>query len=324
MNIYVDKKRQNNYQKKQVKLDLLKRQEEQDKASANTKVREFSGMKVIGERGERIKVQDDYEPTKIEDAHAREVLSAANKKFFNDVKSFVDNQIKTYETKMTNLEDSYQKKNWAIDKSKGKFKVYGDRIADLKSYKTDIEAIEIAVTSNGGDDLLTLMNVVHNEAGSYSSSAKTAVAYAYLNRIGYKEGGGIREPVNGSEISHYSELGDRWSGYSITSEKLQFLGSIKSSFDAVNARYSNKGMDPTSGSTHWVSPVGLANRARVGYYQRTHSGITTYFPDWARSNEWVKKNLTKAKKWFNVDDYKEIKATGVSGEEFLFYKGVKY
>ena len=57
MNIYVDKKRQNKHQhkspqelekeKKQAKLDLLKRKLEQNKALANTKVTEFSGNKVV-------------------------------------------------------------------------------------------------------------------------------------------------------------------------------------------------------------------------------------------------------------------------------------
>lgn len=199
------------------------------------------------------------DPTGLEGDPPGEELSTENKKFFKDVKGFIDNQIETFETKITDLEASYKKKKWAINKSSGKFKIYWDRIADLKSYKTDIEAIETAVTSNGGDDLLTLMNVVYNERGSYSSETKTAVAYVYLNRIGYKKGGDIREPVNGSEISHYSKLGDRWSGYSTIYEKYQFLGTIKGSFDAANAKFSSKGTDPTNGATHWVSPIGLKN-----------------------------------------------------------------
>lgn len=251
-----------------------------------------------------------------------EELNAENEQFFASVKEYINEQITLFETKITNLEASYKKKNWAIDKSTGKFKPYTDRVSKLKSYKSDIELIETAVRANGGDDLLTLMNVIQNEAGAYSSEAKKAIAYAYLNRIGYSDGGSIREPINGSEISHYSKLNDRWGDFPNSAEKLEFLGSIKGSFDAANSRYSNEETDPTDGATHWVSPAGLSDKPRSGYYERTYDGITTQFPNWARSNKWVEENPDKAKDWFDVENYKELEATDVDGKDFLFYKGV--
>ena len=75
MSIYADKQHQNNNlfqqnnnqhkspqqlaeEKKQAKLNLIRRQEEQDKALANTKVREFSGMKAMRERVEKQKQKE--------------------------------------------------------------------------------------------------------------------------------------------------------------------------------------------------------------------------------------------------------------------------
>ena len=83
MSIYADKQHQNNNlfqqnnnqhkspqqlaeEKKQAKLNLIRRQEEQDKALANTKVREFSGMKAMRERVEKQKQKELEEKKKKE------------------------------------------------------------------------------------------------------------------------------------------------------------------------------------------------------------------------------------------------------------------
>ena len=268
------------------------------------------------------------DPTGLEGDPPSEELSAENQAFFTSAKSYIDSEIEKYKGYIAAREASFKKKNWAIDKSTGKFKAWGDRIAQLETAKTDIEAIETAVKANGGDDLLTLTNVIYNEAGNFGTSAQEAVGYAYMNRIGADANGDIREPEGDSEISHYSELGDRWDGYSSDSEKLTFLGGIRQAYNSAATAYAG-GTDPTGGATHWVSPQGLdrvtdASVSRAGYYQRTYSGTTRYFPTWARSNSWVTKNQTTAKKWFNVSEYEEKTVDGVPGNQFLFYTGVKY
>jgi len=260
-------------------------------------------------------------------------LSSNNQDFFTNVKTYIDEQVKIYNDKISDLEAEYKKKNWAIDKTKGNFKNYLDRITLLDGYKEKIESIETEAKSKGahGDDLLTLMNIVHNEAANYGDKAKLAVAYAYLNRIKYMGDGNIREPENDQEISHYSELNDRWKGFTTTAEKLEFLKNIKDSFDAAKTRFDADGKtDPTKGATHWVSPIGLESASgsddkKSGYYPRNYPGVGwKFFPNWARSNDWVKENPKEAGKWFNVSEYEEITAAGVDGKEFLFYKGVKY
>ncbi len=259
-------------------------------------------------------------------------LSDNNQDFFTNIKTYIEEQITLYTEKLESEETKYEERNWAIDYSQGNFLAYSERIDLLENYKTEVESIETIAKSKGtsGNGLLTLMNVVHNEAANYRDDAKLAVAYAYLNRIEYSGDGDIREPEGDSEISHYSELNDRWNNYSTTADRLEFLRNIKSSFDAANSRIENCTTDPTDGATHWVSPIGLdsasgANDTKAGYYPRNYPGVGwKFFPNWARSNEWVDENPTKASAWFNVSEYEEIIATGVAGSEFLFYKGVKY
>ena len=253
-------------------------------------------------------------------------LNAENQKFFTQAEKFVDSEITLYENKISNLEKKYKANNWAIDMTKGEFKVCADRIIELKEIKKNILEIEHSVKAKGGDALLTLMNVVHNEAGKYSLDAKKAIAYAYLNRINYNGGGSIREPESEAEISHYSKLNDRWSGFTTGAEKMAFLRTIKTSFDAAQARFTSNGKnDPTKGATHWVSPKGLPKKKpNANYYLRTYNGMKRYFPNWARSNAWVKTHPDDAKKYFDTAKYKEMEASGVEGDYFLFYKGVKY
>jgi hypothetical protein len=252
-------------------------------------------------------------------------LNTENENFFSKINAYIDSEINAYTEKLNALEKSYKDKKQKIDKTTGNFKTYQDRIDLLTKAKADFQSIEEDAMKYGGNNLLTLANVVHNEAAHSNKKSKEAIAYAYLNRIGYAKGGTIREP-KGSEISNYSKLLNRWESLSSTSAKLTFLTSFKASFDAAKLRLNDANPtknDPTNGATHWISPMATLFDKKSGgnTQERTINGKIRYVPEWARSNDDPKLESLKsgASAILNAN-FKEIQLNS----DFYFYKGVKY
>lgn len=265
-------------------------------------------------------------------AQKKKKLSADNVAFFKSVDTFVKGQKEIYNNKLVNLRKKYKAKNWAIDENKGNFKTYKERLKELDTITIAFATIKTLAASKG-DDLLRLANIVYNEAGNVSGlvghekdAAQSAIAYAYMNRTGGK----VPKPTRG-DISHYKALKNRWEGFN-TDEKYEFLNKFPSAVTAAKGRLDVSGTDfydPTYGATHWVSPVGLKEKSPYDgteRYQRTYQGMTRSYPNWARSETWVndKKNAKQAKKWFDVKNFKEMKACDVGLKYFTFYKGVNY
>lgn len=248
-----------------------------------------------------------------------------NQKFFDDINDYVDGEISIYKNKLLDLEKKYTEKKWKIDKSKGNFKTYQDRIDVLKGIKEDFKEMKNIAAKSFGNNLLTLANVVHNEAAQSNNESKKAVAYAYLNRIEYIKGSVIREPKD-AEISHYLKLLNRWISLDSDSAKLTFLKNFRASFNAAQARLINTNPiknDPTKGATHWISPMASLFDKKSGgnTNQRTINGKTRYVPEWARSNDDPKlESLMKGANAILNSDFKEIQLNS----DFFFYKGVKY
>jgi RHS repeat-associated protein len=177
-----------------------------------------------------------------------------------------------------------------------------------------------------GSDLLTLANVVHNEAGAYGTEEKKAMAYAYLN----KTGNVVREPQKG-EVSHYKELDARWDSLSDT-QRLQFVKSFPTSVEAARTRLDDPNpaqSDPTARARHWVSPQGLdpftSSTDRSKYYKRDYgSAKGKAFPIWATDPKDPKNaKLQEGKHAIHTRDYTEYTVGKIPGEHFLFYRGVK-
>jgi len=252
------------------------------------------------------------------DAQKEKKLSADNETFFKEAEKFIESEKKLYEGKLKKLRKQYKEKNWKIDESKGKFKTYHDRIDKLTNLKTDLTNIK-ADAAIHGDDLLILANVVYNEAGNFEDSSRKAIAYAYLNRTG----GVVREP-EGSEISHYKNLKDRWEGLS-KNAKYTFLEAFPDSVASAKTRLEDKTPDkndPTSGATHWISPAAKVFDKKGGSntHKRTIDKKVRFVPEWARSNTDPKlPELKKGKNAILNSNFKEIDTI----PNFLFYIGVK-
>ncbi|MDI1480915.1 hypothetical protein [Polyangium sp. y55x31] len=200
---------------------------------------------------------------------------------------------------------SYKKKGWPTegDPNLENLKRRGD---ELKQRKKDLND-KINECACHGDGLMNLANVVYNEAGSHSMNAKTAVAYAYMNRTK----GVARAPVSSSEISHYKSIGTRAQGITDSTSGL-FAKQMTDSIEAACRRLRDKDPaknDPTNGSTHWVSPDALpasANGCGNGFF--ANGGRC--FPTWTD------------KRW--EPGVLETEAEGVRRGEFIFYRGVRY
>ena len=183
---------------------------------------------------------------------------------------------------------------------------------------------ELRQGASHGDALVNLANVVYNEANVQSGSAKEAVAYAWMNRVG----GTFREPI-GAEISHYRTVNTRWQQLK-TNDRPYFIDGYIKSLSAANQRLDDSNPsknDPTQGATHWVSAGGLPDfnpsRHGVNRYIRTIGGvIDKAFPNWARatSDPEVKRMQQLGQLEAN---YQEVQVPGVKPETFLFYVGVR-
>lgn len=196
------------------------------------------------------------------------------------------------------------------------------KIAELTKLRADLVAGLDAGAAHG-KDLLTLANVVVNEAGSTSQASKLGVAYAYLNLTG----GAVREP-RGAEVSEYLTLNDRWAKLSGASERetflKQFVGSLQAARERLDAP-TPATTDPTGGATHWVSAIGLPQfSGQAGRYSRTEGrAANRAFPNWAidPGNATAIANA-RTKGWI-TPTYGERSIPGVPREEFLFYTGVR-
>jgi hypothetical protein len=176
-----------------------------------------------------------------------------------------------------------------------------------------------------GNDAFTLGRVVWNEAGwdRIPDAARTAVAYAYLNRTG----GVVRAPRN-AEISHSSTISTRMRDAHRVAPfaQNQAFGSALRAAVARLADAQPTTNDPTGGARHWVSPEGLDRGPRGdGFYQRDFGGRVgeRSFPSWAISNDAFRSLRPAERSRYWRDDYQERTVAGVPAPFFLFYRGVR-
>jgi hypothetical protein len=179
-----------------------------------------------------------------------------------------------------------------------------------------------------GDDLLTLANIIYNEAGNFGATAHQAIAYAWLNRTG-----GTVSANRGAALSGYVRLSRRWAGFRTVAQKLTFITNFPRSMSAATTALNDSNRtrsDPTTGATHWVSPQALpvynprnANHVRERYSRTYGSHSNRGFPKWAVANNDTTRiaRLRAAGQIFS--NYREIVVTGIPGEQFLFYRGVR-
>ncbi|MDC0747604.1 hypothetical protein [Polyangium mundeleinium] len=235
------------------------------------------------------------DPNKTMSPQMKADIDAVNQK----LDTAIENNQKNYDAKVAR----YAKENWPHDENIANIKARGEA---LKQRKKDLND-KINECACYGDGLMNLANVVYNEAGSHSMNAKTAVAYAYMNRTQ----GNPRAPVSASEISHYKSIGTRAQGVNDSNAGL-FAKNMTESIEAACRRLRDKDPtknDPTNGSTHWVSPDALpksANGCGRGFFAKDGR----CFPTW-----------TDADYEPNV---RETLAEGVPRGEFIFYRGVRY
>ena len=138
----------------------------------------------------------------------------------------------------------------------------------------------------------------------------------------------------GAELSGYVRLSVRWRGYGNMAQRLTFISNFPRSLDAaarvLNDR-SRSTSDPTSGATHWVSPQSLptynprSSTHRRDRYSRTYGTHTNRaFPSWAVANDDTAR-IRSLRQASQIDsNYREIVVPGIPGEQFLFYRGVRF
>jgi hypothetical protein len=233
-------------------------------------------------------------------------FSAEAQATIDRMKSDLDASIASNQSRYDARIAEYQRKNWAIDTNHSAFKELQTMGDALKQQKEDLENA-LNECACFGDDLLTLANVVYNEAGAFSMNAKTAVAYAYLNRTG----GTVRAPQGTAEISHYKTINQRLNSMSET-DRFSFMPDFTESIRAACRRLRDQNPqanDPTNGATHWVSPDALSSSAN-GCPSDRFARNGRCFPNWTDP------------RW--EEDVVEMQAEGVPAGEFLFFKGVRY
>jgi hypothetical protein len=225
------------------------------------------------------------------------------------------------------LEDRIEAKRRAYAKKNKKFDrdtlPQAVRIKTLEALRDNLGAVLGAGLAHG-TKLLTLANVINNEAGTSSQTAKEAVAYAYLNRTG-----GVVEHPTAAVVSGYKKLPARWDGYDDT-QRQSFLANFVSSLKAAQVRLDDANPtsnDPTHGATHWVSPKGLKtydpSKHGADRYKRTiGSAKDRAFPTWARATS-DPEVATMQQAGQLGKGYQELTAPGVPDTEFLFYTDVR-
>lgn len=99
-----------------------------------------------------------------------------DQKFIRGVYKWVSDQIKHYESEIKKTEAKFRAKKWNLKPEETKR--FSDRIEELKELRTGLTA-ELRAGIDTASQLLTLANVVQNEAGAprYAHAARVAVAY---------------------------------------------------------------------------------------------------------------------------------------------------
>jgi RHS repeat-associated protein len=195
------------------------------------------------------------------------------------------------------------------------------RLTDLRN---DFRAALVSGIRHGTDSLI-LANVIFNEAGTQNRNAKLAVAYAYMNRYG-----GVSTP-SGAAISSFRSLSARFDALGNDSGRMSFVRSMVEPLEVAAQRLNDTNSaahDPTSGATHWVSPISLPSfdpanprHVRERYSRTEGTAINRGFPNWARSNTDPQVPIMIRAHQLDAN-YSEIAVAGVSRESFLFYRGV--
>lgn len=198
-------------------------------------------------------------------------------------------------------------------------------IDDLTRWET-----HFATRPNLGDtaDVATLSAVLQSEARTSGLAARTAVAYAWLNRTG-----GVTRGNMGSELSHYSTLSRQWAAVSSdpTASAL-FLRSYTISLKAATERLVNPVTDPTGGATHWVSPEAMQEDLARYSGPALTSQMTSRSLSWRTDVPGMGSERVPMPAWatlnrvpsFHTSSYAEVVVTGVPTREFVFYRGVRY
>jgi RHS repeat-associated protein len=246
---------------------------------------------------------------------------------------WIDEQILKNQQRIESKKEKYTQKNWKFtDKDSAD---QTKRIEELKALKDKLaEALPSIEADNttsdsiteGRKQLLTLANIIYNEAGASNEKAKEAIAYAWMNRTK----GLAREPKGKAEISDYVELKKRWSQFSDT-DRLKFIENFIKSIEAAAKRIADTdpaAHDPTGGATHWISPKSLEKynpqKHKDRYKCSVGAAIDRACPKWARNPSTDKEEIKKMIKEGRLSSgYNEISIPGVKKTDFLFYKGVK-
>ncbi|MFO0728426.1 MAG: hypothetical protein U1E65_31915 [Myxococcota bacterium] len=279
-----------------------------------------SSAKTYGELAEQRLGEIDHRLGHL-DPSELSAFSPEGRKFINGTCGWIDEQI------AANQKTIADKQARGLDHTSYDYATA--RIADLEGKRAAFVK-SIRAGAEHGDQLLTLGNVVQNEAGVCGDPAKTAVAYAWLNRTG----GNVRGAKDGGELSHFVDLQPRWDREAVAG-KMTLLDQLPASLRAADERLSAprpSETDPTQGATHWVSPAHLpAYDARdpghrADRYSRDYGDAKNRaFPDWARDPEADAATVASMKRDGSLlDNYQELTLPNVPGGEFLFYTGVKY
>lgn len=201
------------------------------------------------------------------------------------------------------------------------------RIRTIVQFRINLRT-HLSANLSQGDDLLTLANIIYNEAGNFGAAAHRAVAYAWLNRTG-----GTVSANRGADLSGYVRLSRRWAGYRTVAQRLTFITNFPRSLTAATTAINDSNRtrsDPTTGATHWVSPQGLPvynprnpDHVRERYSRTYGSHSNKGFPNWAVANSDTAR-IARLRAAGRIDsNYREIVVPGIPGDQFLFYRGVR-
>lgn len=204
---------------------------------------------------------------------------------------------------------------------------YHTRIRNLVNFRRSLRN-SLSPHLSQVDDILTLANIIYNEAGVHGEAAHRAIGYAWLNRTG-----GTASANRGAELSDYRRLSLRWEGFDDVA-KLTFIQhfphSVQTATSLINmSDAARSSSDPTQGATHWLSPESLpdfdpARHATSRYSRTVDSATNKAFPNWAVANDDTTRIEALRSEGKITSNYREIVIRGIPRIEFMFYRGVNF
>jgi predicted nucleic acid-binding Zn-ribbon protein len=166
-------------------------------------------------------------------------------------------------TEKGKLKSSVIRLTGSIEQQEQGLKSATTKLEKIKILKKTFDAVYAKATATSKEDVEILTDVVTNEAGSNSRTAKTAIAYAYTHDTKlHMEGGHLVTPPEWGpgSISYFSKTTEG-TNFDKSTNKDTYISQVIESLEVSSERLADTTdkFDPTQGATNWVSPNAMKN-----------------------------------------------------------------